>query len=396
MNIESSPNLSSSPSTHTALLLRLCIALFLGFMALSVPLPVVPVHVRQTLGYGDLVVGCIVAVQFLATVLTRGLAGRLGDTAGPARAARRGMALLFVSGLGYLLAALLPALPLAWLVLARLAAGVGESLLVTGSLAWGIGHLGAAQSGRVMTWVGTAIFAALAAGSPIGVALAAHGGLLAIALATLLLPLLAAAVAAGIGAVVPVGGTRPPLRQVLARIWPPALGLALQGVGFASIGAFAVLYFNERQWPGAAWLLSAFGIGFVLARLLGGRLPDRFGGARVAAASMGVECLGLLALGLAATPWIGIAGALLTGLGCSLVFPSLGVEVVRRVPAQVRATALGGYAAFQDVAYALTGPLAGLVATHFGYASIFVCAAGSALLGMGVAATLAARRNAAA
>jgi MFS family permease len=167
----------------------------------------------------------------------------------------------------------------------------------------------------------------------------------------------------------------------------------LQGVGFASIGAFAVLYFNDRQWPGAAWLLSAFGVGFVLARLLGGRLPDRFGGARVAVVSMSVESVGLLTLGLATSPWIGIAGALLTGLGCSLVFPSLGVEVVRRVPAQVRATALGGYAAFQDVAYAVTGPLAGLIATHMGYAAIFVYASATALLGVGVAAVLALRRD---
>ncbi|MEQ4576096.1 MAG: arabinose transporter [Gammaproteobacteria bacterium] len=391
MNI---PNPNVSSSAHTAVLLRLCAAIFLGFMTLSVPLPVVPVHVRQALGHGDLVVGCIVAVQFVATVFTRSVAGRLSDTAGPARATRRGMLLLFASGVGYLLAALVPALPLAWLVLARLAAGIGESLLVTGTLAWGIGHLGAAQSGRVMTWVGTAIFAALAAGSPVGVALDAHGGFLAIAVATLLLPVLSYAVAGGVGAVAPVGGTRPPLRQVLARIWWPALGLALQGVGFATIGTFAVLYFNDRQWPGAAWLLSAFGIGFVLARLLGGRLPDRFGGARVAVAAMGVESLGLLTLGLAVSPWMGIGGAFLTGLGCSLVFPALGVEVVRRVPAQVRATALGGYAAFQDVAYAMAGPLAGLVATHLGYAAIFVCAAGSALLGAAVAAGLAMRARA--
>ncbi|MFT4247422.1 MAG: arabinose transporter [Pseudomonas sp.] len=378
-----------APSPHTGTLLRLCIAIFFSFMALSVPLPVVPVHVRQTLGHGDLAVGCIVALQFLATVFTRGLAGRLSDTDGPARATRLGMTLLFVAGAGYLLAALAPAAPLAWLVIARLAAGVGESLLVTGTLAWGIGHLGPAQSGRVMTWVGTAIFAALATGSPIGAALYARGGLPTIAAATLLLPVLALAATLSVGAIAPVGGLRPPLRQVLARIWPPALGLALQGVGFASIGTFAVLYFGERQWPGAAWLLSAFGSGFVLARLLGGRLPDRFGGARVAAAAMGVESVGLLTLGLAPSPGIGIAGALLTGLGCSLVFPALGVEVVRRVPAQVRATALGGYAAFQDVAYALTGPLAGLVASRLGYAAIFVCAALTALLGVVVATALA-------
>ena len=54
------------------------------------------------------------------------------------------------------------------------------------------------------------------------------------------------------------------------------------------------------------------------------------------------------------------------------------------MPPQIRGTALGGFAAFQDLSYAVTGPLAGLVANALGYAAIFGVSALAALLGLGM------------
>jgi MFS family permease len=379
----------SVPSGNAGLL-RLSIGTFLAYLTVALPLPVLPLHVRHTLGYSDFIVGLVIGVQFAAALLTRGYAGRLADTAGPHRAMRYGTLLSAMAGLVYLVSSLLPSagLQLVVLIFGRLLLGTGESLLVTGMLAWGIGTVGPGRSGKVMSWTGMAIFGALAAGSPIGLAIDSYSGFTGVSLATMALPLLGFCMTLGVAPVAAMGGHRLPLRTVLARITPPALGLALQGVGFAAIGAFITLYFSANGWSGAGWSLTCFGTAFVLVRLLFGHLPDRIGGKRVAMVSLVVELLGLILLWLAVAPWMGFVGVTLVGAGSSLMFPALGVEVVRRVPGQVRATALGGYAAFLDAAYAFTGPIAGLLAAHFNYAAVFLFAAIAASLGLVVVSNL--------
>ena len=102
---------------------------------------------------------------------------------------------------------------------------------------------------------------------------------------------------------------------------------------------------------------------------------DRIGGARVALLSIGVEAVGLLMLWGSRGPVMAVIGAGLTGLGYSLIFPGLGVEAVRRAPANARALAMGAYTACLDLALGLGMPLLGLLAGRLNVQAVFLISA---------------------
>ncbi|MDQ6216583.1 MFS transporter, partial [Achromobacter insolitus] len=236
------------------------------------------------------------------------------------------------------------------------------------------------------------IYAAYALGAPAGMQLYGATGFAGIAWATALIPLVALALVLPLRGVRAAGGARTPFYRVLGLVLLPGAGLALASVGFGVITAFVSLLFSQRGWEGAAWMFTAFGAGFILARVFFAGLPDKLGGARVALICVLIEASGQWLIWTGSTPAWAYAGALLTGAGYSLAFPAFGVEAVRRVPAASRGTAMGAYVAFLDIALGLSSPAAGWLAGAQGYGAVYALGGACALAAMVVAMALKGRR----
>ena len=373
------------PLAVTLQVVSIVLFTFIGYLNIGIPLAVLPGYVHNHLGYGTVIAGLVISVQYLATLLSRPYASRIIDTQGSKRAVMIGLAGCGLSGVFMLASSWLtamPALSLASLLIGRLVLGSAESLVGSGSIGWGIGRVGAANTAKVISWNGIASYGAIAVGAPLGVVMVNHLGMWSlgvsiIALATLGLLLAWPKLAAPI-----VSGVRLPFLHVLGRVLPHGTGLALGSIGFGTIATFITLYYATNHWENAALCLSVFGASFISARLLFGNLINRIGGFRVAIVCLSVETLGLLLLWLAPNPQLALAGAALSGFGFSLVFPALGVEAVNLVPASSRGAAVGAYSLFIDLSLGITGPLVGAVAAGFGFASIFLFAALAAFSGL--------------
>ena len=392
-SIGSAASLRPAPTPLWRQLAPICVMVFMEFLAMGLPLPILPVRVHGTLGFGSFVVGIAIGAQSWVTLMTSHKAGTRADLHGPRGAALLGLAVSVLAGGLYAVSSVVPdaSASLAVLLVGRGALGVGESLVVTGALAWGVALAGRERSGLVMAWVGIAMYGALAAGAPLGAALDTRFGFVGMAIAAAFAPVPGIGAALLVRAVAPIGGARIPFYRVATLIWLPGAGLALCAVGFGAIAAFSTLLFRDHGWPHAALATSAFGAAFVVARLLFGGLPDRLGGARVAVASAAVATAGQLGMWLATSGAMEVAAAAVTGLGFSLAFPSFGVEAIQRVPPQNRGVALGAYAACFDVAMGFGVPALGMVVGTFGYRAAFAVGAATALGSLAIAFVLAAK-----
>src|SRR6516165_6155383 len=349
-----------------ATLLPIMGVVFVAFLVIGVAMPVLPLHVHDGLGLGTFVVGLVAGSQFAASLISRPWAGHYSDGRGAKRGVIAGLLAAATAGLLYLLSLGFSGSPLtsvAILMAGRGLLGGAESFIITAAVSWGLALADSQSPGKVIAWVGSAMFAAFAIGAPAGSALYAAYGFAAIALATTAAPLATLLLVAPLPAVAPVQHARSSFAAVVGVVWVPGFGSALGSVGFGAVTTFVALLFAVRGWPNGWLAYTAYAVAFILARVFFSHLADAIGGAKVALVCALIEAVGQALIWLAVRPEMALAGAALTGFGFSLVYPGFGVEAVRRVPVQSRGLAMGAYTAFLDLAQGLASPALGLIAT---------------------------------
>src|SRR5215469_2656164 len=183
-SIAPTPSVSSNGSTRH--IISFTVLSFVVYLAIGLPLAILPEYVHLRMGYHASLAGLVVSIQYIATFISRPWAGRISDHKGAKISVLWGMAACTLSGVLLLGAAALHRHP-AWLSLvclisSRLVLGVGESLGSTGATLWGIASAGPEYTAKVISWNGVSTYGALALGAPLGVVIETHWGLESVAI----------------------------------------------------------------------------------------------------------------------------------------------------------------------------------------------------------------------
>ena len=134
-------------------------------------------------------------------------------------------------------------------------------------------------------------------------------------------------------------------------------------------------------------MFTAFAVAVFASRLVLSHVPDRAGARPTATAAALLEATGLTVIAAAHSLALALLGALIVGIGFSMLFPSLALMVVGDVGEDRRGSALGAFTAFFDIGVGLGGPIAGATAALAGYSAVFYLSALAALGSAALAAS---------
>jgi MFS family permease len=347
-------------------------ALFSSFYFL---MPVLPLYVSGPLGGDQRTIGLVSSLFTVTAVTFRPFGGYLLDRYG-----RRGLHLAALTAFAVVVAGYAAAGTLAALLAVRLAHG----------LPWGAGNTAAnttaadlvpvSRRGEGIGLFGMAQTLAMAVAPAAAIAILGDGRFKTLFLCA------AALAGAALAFAVPV--RHPQLANPSAKLKLSTLvewrvgwiagALLFLTAGYGSVTTFVVVYAKELGVIGSGLFFTLLAIGLIAARLVAGRMFDRYGPGRVIGTGLALmaSCYVLLFVGKAAF----FAAAVMLGLGFGTAVPSFQAMAPAMVPAARRGAAFATVLASFDVGIGLGAYLLGHVAKALGYGPMYLVA-GSLLLG---------------
>jgi len=352
---------------------RLISATFLGFLGFGTVLPALAPHVRHDLGGSDRTVGFAIGIFSVMALCSRPFVGQLADRKGRKLAFLTGLSSCTLAGGAYLLP---------WgvngIYAGRVLQGIGEACLYTGAAAWAVEVAGVHRSARALGYLSSGIWGGIASGPLIGQLLGsfAHAAVFQIIAALTAIALLSR-----------IEEEYRPEHHTRRRGWirgsliPAGLTVGFVNVHYPVITGFLILYLTPRGNAGAAAFSTYAGL-VLLSRFFLGGLPDRIHPRITFYGGISLMALGLCVLTTGPGFTGAVVGAGLLGFGFSFPWASVASKILRETPHGEHGSAVSVLAAFYDLFVGMSSFSAGILASHFGYASAFVMA----ILALGVAA----------
>ena len=347
-----------------------------SFLALGATLPVLPRFVVEELGRSEAAVGAVFGVHALAAVLVRPLVGTLGDRYGRRLLIAGGGAITAVAMLGHLAVG-----TLSGLLLLRALAGVGQAAVIVGTATRTLDLAPPDRHGEASSYAMVAVQLGFGLGPLAGELALTRAGYGAVWVGTALGSVLVVAATLGMPAEPrrPAGGPVPLLHPAAV---VPGIIVGIGSLGFIGFLAFVPLYAGDLGLTAVAPLFLLCSGTIAAVRVVGARIPDRFGALAAATAALVLVVAGLVAIGAVATPVGLYVGAMVLAVGTAVFAPAMTLAAVQGVPPGERARVMATFTLFLDLAAAVGPAVLGVTAARAGFGVSFLGAAAAGVLAL--------------
>ncbi|HUQ43020.1 MAG TPA: MFS transporter [Candidatus Limnocylindria bacterium] len=377
---------AADPPLFTRQFVSLSAAVLAFFISGAVFLPVVPRFTVGPLRGDDLAVGLVLGAFAIASLAMRPFAGRFADRRGRRMVLIVGAVITVAASAGHLVVDSIPLL-----IVMRVLLGIGEALFFVAGLAAATDLAPDRRRGEAISLISLSLYLGLAVGPMIGEAVLASFGFTAAWIAATVI----AVIAVGLSWFAPE--TLPPQERSKSssgqsllhrRGLEPGLLLLCGLWGMGPFFAFLPLLADELGLGGAGTFFAIFALVVVGLRIVGARLPDQIGAARLSGTALVVSAVGMALAWIVPTflardvlfPGLVVATTVFA-VGVAFTFPAIMAMAVIGISADERGAVVGTAGLFTDAAFGLSPAILGLLAGAAGYPSTFLVSAVIAAIG---------------